>query len=353
MRYEPLIEDRYQDFGVLIPFAYDTDDGFILGIGGRLNYYDFRTLPYDYRLDLYGSYATITKRFEFVFNGEFNNMIGGMNIRIPAKFTGLEITRFYGFGNETVRNDSLVEADFYNVSQRYFGAGFYFNFTIIKHLFLNAGLLFEYSNVIKQEITLLGQLQPYGLGIFDFLAISTSLRFDNRDDMEMPSKGYYLSIYGDVYPTTINNTDFFGKVVVDGRTFLSSYWLTDYTLALRAYGEAVWGEYPFYKGASIGGKRTLRGFPRDRFIADYSLLGEVELRFYIAKLYLLIPFDFGMNLFTDTGRVFLIGESSHKWHTSFGAGFWGSIYKKSINFSLNFARSSETFRVYFTIGQMF
>ena len=276
-----------------------------------------------------------------------------MNVKIPATFTGLEITRFYGFGNETVRNDSLVEADFYNVSQRYAGAGFYFNIPIVKHLDINAGLLFEYSNVKEQPTTLLGQLKPYGLGILDFLAISTSLQYDNRDDMEMPSKGYYLSIYGDVYPTTINNTDFFGKVVVDGRTYLSSYWITDYTLALRAYGEAAWGKYPFYKGASIGGKHTLRGFPRDRFVGDYSILGEVELRFYITKLYILVPFNFGMNLFTDTGRVFLIGESSHKWHTSFGLGIWGSIYNKSINFSLNVARSPETFRVYLSIGQMF
>ncbi|UCH66602.1 MAG: BamA/TamA family outer membrane protein [Ignavibacterium sp.] len=353
LRYEPLIEDRYFDVGVLVPFGYDTDDGFILGIGGRLNFYDFKIKPYDYRLDLYGSYATITKRFEFVFNGDFNNMIGGMNVKIPAKFTGLEITRFYGFGNNTARNDSLVEADFYNVSQRYAGLGFYFTIPIVKHFELNAGLLFEYSNVKKQETTLLGQLNPYGVGIFDFLAISTALKYDNRDDIEMPSKGYFISMYGDVYPTTINNTDFFGKVIVDGRTYLSSYWITDYTLAFRAYGEATWGKYPFYKGASIGGKKTLRGFPRDRFVADYAVLGEAELRFFISKLFILIPFDFGMNLFVDSGRVFLIGESSNRWHTSFGAGFWGSIYQKSVNFSLNFAKSPETFRVYLSIGQMF
>jgi hypothetical protein len=352
-RYEPLIEDRYYDVGVLIPFHYDTDDGLIYGIGGGVNFYDFRIKPYDHRLSLYGSYATITKRFEFVFNGDFNNMIGGMNVKIPAKFTGLEITRFYGFGNETVRNDSLVEADFYNVSQRYAGLGFYFTIPIIKHLELNAGLLFEYSNAKEQPTTLLGQLQPYGIGILDFLAISTALKYDNRDDVEMPSKGYFISLYGDVYPTTINNTDFFGKVIIDGRTYLSSYWITNYTLALRAYGEAAWGKYPFYKGASIGGKKTLRGFPRDRFVADYAVLGEAELRFYIAKLFVLVPFDFGMNLFIDSGRVFLIGESSNKWHTSFGTGFWASIYQKSVNFSLNFSKSQETFRVYLSIGQMF
>jgi hypothetical protein len=352
-RYEPLIEDRYHDYGVLVPFEYNTDDGFILGIGGRINYYDFRQKPYSQRLDLAGSYATISQRAEVEFLGNFNNLIGGMNVKIPAKFTGLEITRFYGFGNETVRDDSLLEANYYNVNQQYFGAGFYLKLPIMKNIDLHAGLLLEFISVLKQEDKLVNELQPYGLGFLDFFAISTSLRFDNRDDKELPFEGYYFDLYADLYPQTLNNKDFFGKIVLDGRTYLSSYFITDFTLALRAYSEIAWGNYPFYKGASIGGKKTLRGFPRDRFIGDYALMGSAELRYYLANIYLLIPFKLGMNLFTDTGRVFLSGESSNRWHTSFGGGFWISIYERAINFSLNFAKSPETFRFYLSIGQMF
>ncbi len=43
-RYEPIIEDRFRDYNVLVPFEYNTDDGFILGLGGRINYYDFRKI---------------------------------------------------------------------------------------------------------------------------------------------------------------------------------------------------------------------------------------------------------------------------------------------------------------------
>jgi len=352
-RYEPKIEDRYHDYGVLVPFEYNTDDGFMFGIGGRINYYDFRQKPYAHRFDLTGSYATVSQRSEFEFLGDFNDMIGGMNVKIPAKFTGLEITRFYGFGNETVRDDSLLEENYYNVNQQYFNAGFYVKIPVSKYFNLNTGILLEFISVLKQEDRLVNELQPYGLGYLDFFALSASFNFDNRDDKEMPFDGFYLNLYTDIYPETLNNKDFFGKISFDGRTYLSSYFLTEFTLAFRACSEIAWGEYPFYKGASIGGKNTLRGFPRDRFIGDYALMGSAELRYYLAKVFFLVPFKLGMNLFTDTGRVFREGESSNRWHTSFGGGFWFSIFERTVNFSLNFAKSPETFRFYLSFGQMF
>lgn len=352
-KYEPLIEDRYRDYGVLIPFEYNNDDGFVLGLGGRINYYDFRKTPYAHRFDFTGSYATLSKRTEFTFLGDFNDMIDGMNIKVPAKFTGLKITRFYGFGNESVRNDSLVRENFYNVNQRYLSAGFYLKIPVHKNFEIHAGLLLELSSVLKKENRLINELEPYGLGTLDFFAISTALRFDNRDDKEMPFTGYYFEMYSDIYPPTLNNKDFFGNVTLDGRTYLSGEYITNFTLALRAYSEIGWGNYPFYKGASIGGKKTLRGFSRDRYVGDVALLGSIELRYYLAKVYFLIPFKMGMNLFTDTGRVFYKGEKSFKWHTSFGGGFWFSIDDRAINFSLNLSKSTETLRFYLNVGQMF
>ena len=122
---------------------------------------------------------------------------------------------------------------------------------------------------------------------------------------------------------------------------------------LRTYSEAAWGDYPFYKGASIGGKKTLRGFSRDRFVGDYSLMGSAELRYFLADISFLVPFKLGMNLFSDCGRVFLENKSSDMWHSSYGGGFWFSINKRLVNFSINYAKSPETFRIYLSLGQMF
>ena len=329
LRYEPPIEDRFHDYNVLFPFEFNTDDGIIFGLGGRVNYYDFRMTPFSHRYDLSASYSTISERPEIIFVGDFNDMVKGMNVKIPIKYTGLEITRFYGFGNETVRDEKLVEEKYYNVSQKYFGAGFYLTIPVMDHFSFQPGLLLEYSHVLKKEERLVTELNPYGLGDPDFFALSSSVLFDNRDNEAFPFHGYYFKLYSDIYPDAFNNKDFFGKISFDARTYISSNFVTDFTLALKTYGEAAWGDFPFYKGATIGGKKTLRGFPRDRYVGDYSVMGSSELRIFLAKIYLLVPFKFGMNLFTDCGRVFLDGESSDVWHTSVGGGLWISINEKN------------------------
>ena len=148
-------------------------------------------------------------------------MFEGLNVQIPVRYTGLEITRFFGFGNESVRNDSLLEADYYNINQKYFGAGFNVKIPTEIDLELRIGLNLELSDILKPDDRLITTLNPYGTGSFDFITLSSSIRFDNRDNIEMPSEGNYLCIYGDFYPKSINNNQYFGKVVIDCRTFLS------------------------------------------------------------------------------------------------------------------------------------
>ncbi len=352
-KYEPSVEDRYRDYGVLLPIEYTTDDGAVLGIGGRINYYDFRKNPYGHRFDLSGSYATKSKRPEIEFLGDFNDMFDELNIQIPVRYTGLEITKFFGFGNESVRDDSLLEANYYDINQKYFGAGFNIKIPTENDIEFRLGLQLELSDILRQDDRIITTLNPYGTGSFDFITLSSSIRFDNRDNIEIPSEGYYFYAYGDFYPKSINNEQYFGKVVIDGRTYLSDEFITPFTLALRAYSEMVWGTYPFYKGASIGGSNTLRGFYRDRFVGDQAIMGSAELRYFLADVFFLIPFKMGMNLFTDSGRVFYENEESTKWHTSFGGGFWFSVYKKTLNLSVNVAKSPEDIRLYINLGQMF
>jgi hypothetical protein len=100
------------------------------------------------------------------------------------------------------------------------------------------------------------------------------------------------------------------------------------------------------------GKKNFRDL-HARYVGDFAVLGSAELRYYLTKVYFLIPFQLGINLFTDTGRVFYADEESFKWHTSFGGGFWFSINERAINFSLNIAKSPETLRFYISAGQMF
>jgi len=66
------------------------------------------------------------------------------------------------------------------------------------------------------------------------------------------------------------------------------------TLALRVAGRKVWGTYPFYEAAFVGGDSTVRGFVEHRFVGDAAAFGNLELRLSIAKLFILVPTQLGV-----------------------------------------------------------
>jgi hypothetical protein len=50
--------------------------------------------------------------------------------------------------------------------------------------------------------------------------------------------------------------------------------------------------------------------------------GSADLRIPLSRLKLIIPGQQGIFGFVDGGRVYLEGESSDEWHSSFGGGIW-------------------------------
>jgi hemolysin activation/secretion protein len=92
-------------------------------------------------------------------------------------------------------------------------------------------------------------------------------------------------------------------------------------LAARVGGQRVFGDYPWFDAAFIGGRNN-RGFHSHRFAGDASLYGSTELRAYLGGPVFasIFPVRFGLVGFVDTGRVWLKGESSNAWHPSQGGG---------------------------------
>jgi hypothetical protein len=71
-------------------------------------------------------------------------------------------------------------------------------------------------------------------------------------------------------------------------------------LAFRLHAEGVTGsleDVPFYELPRLGGKDYLRGYVADRFRDRLAIVGSVEYRWDLAKLY-------SASLFVDTGRVY-------------------------------------------------
>lgn len=109
-------------------------------------------------------------------------------------------------------------------------------------------------------------------------AFTTSFRYDSRDSYINPSRGEVVQldlergIGGDYQTSSVS-------------LIVQNYWVLFHpktVLAARIMGQAVDGTgLPLHTYVSLGGNRTLRGYPQDRFLGKVLLLGNLETRFPI------------------------------------------------------------------------
>jgi outer membrane translocation and assembly module TamA len=137
------------------------------------------------------------------------------------------------------------------------------------------------------------------------------------------------------------------------RYYFPYRYYTKLSLALRVKAEKVWGTYPFYESAFIGGISSVRGLPSERYSGNASLAGGVELRVKTLDVFFLFPEEVGVLAFIESGRVFLSDRKSRKWHTGFGGGLYCSVINKDLTFSLTLGSSEKRIGFYFNSGFTF
>jgi hypothetical protein len=300
------------------------------------------------------SYSTRFGNFAAAYEGDFYSVVrdGRLNLLIAA--TEQFVTRYFGYGNETTYDSELEKNDYYEANQTlvtFFPTMFY---DFSEKLNGSFGISFIHTNTSLQNDTLLSgfKYDDYGLGEINPFGIHFELEYDNRDHQEYPLKGYWINLFGRIFPEVFDIEETFYQSGFDLRTYLTPDFSSFATLALRAGGSKVFGKYPFYGGATIGGKDNLRGFNNKRFSGDAAVFGQAELRFLATPLNLIFKSKIGLNLFAETGRVFTENDTSEKWHPSYGLGLWVSYLNSTIIGSTYVAFSADrtTFNMGFGMG---
>jgi len=123
-------------------------------------------------------------------------------------------------------------------------------------------------------------------------------------------------------------------------------------LAFRVGGKKLWGDFPYFDAAFLGGSETFRTEEKQRYAGDASLYGTTELRVPVAKFPLILPLDVGLIGLADAGRVYVKGDSPGGWHTAAGGGFWVGALNPGISVQLLFT-NSKTNHVVSQIGFAF
>ncbi len=354
-KYEPLQKNRGNEIYVYPLISFNSDDGIIFGFGSFINKYGFRYIPYKYKLSLSGSYTSKTQHSAINFKGVFIDFLDGIDLHINIEKSRLLYSNYFGFGNNTKYDKDLEKEDYYKNIKDFFVINPSLHFKLFEKTAGEVGILYRKSQNDLNNNSILDDfpLGTYGIGDYNSFELNSSFKFDNRDNISNPYKGFYFKLSLAYSPDFLDNSYNYLRSDIDTRLFFTLKTISRTTFALRLGGTKIFGKYSFFNAAFLGGSKNLRGFNRYRFSGDASVFGQFELRTYLGPVFLIFPGKFGIHFFSDTGRVFLKDETSKKWHYDYGGGIWISFANRMMTTVLTFAKSDEKLAFYFSLKFMY
>jgi hypothetical protein len=287
--------------------------------------------------------------------------------------SGLDVMRFYGFGNNT--SNSGAGSNFRVRNEQYRASPSLQYSWLDDKIRLSGGPWIRYTRTKgSRDSRVVNQLDPFGTGRFGMIGAKVNLQLDTRQafvdevlNMSLPlhdpvaagypTSGFLIDATFEASPPVMDVTRRWYSIEASISTFLSTGkddWLT---LALRFGGKDTYGRTPYFKAAYLGGGSsftsggpTIRGFRVNRWAGESSAYGNVELRAVLARVKIIVPGEFGVIAFYDTGRVFVDNDSSDQWHQGYGGGVFFAPLARTNAIRLSVAHSDEDTLVSMGLG---
>ncbi|HWA17161.1 MAG TPA: hypothetical protein VG817_12045, partial [Gemmatimonadales bacterium] len=132
-------------------------------IGGGVSYttFGFRKYPFSSRHRFRAGFATDPGTFRVDYLGEFHGENTPTRFDVLLRASGIEVNRFFGFGNETI--DTTSDSYFRVTSERYTVAPS-FTVPLVGRFTVSFGPELVYVSTKDRPERLLSQLNPYGVG---------------------------------------------------------------------------------------------------------------------------------------------------------------------------------------------
>ena len=333
--------------GPQLSMSYDPDRGFVASAGFLRDRYGFLKDPFSSRLQVKVGWAVGRSQPIVDYRHYLQGIIGGLDLQLRGRYTGFEVVRFYGLGNQTEMSEPT---SYYKVHQKQLvlapslsigdGEGREFNIgPVLRHT----------SSDTTDPGSFVTDSRSYGTGAFLQAGLQASFELDRRDIRNAPTQGYHFTGGASYYPRALDVESSFGEVHGEAAAYLSPG-SQNPTLALRAGGKRLWGTFPYSDAAFLGGSDNVRGLREQRFAGDASVYGSAEVRVFLTRFLLLFPVDFGVFGLIDVGKVFMDGQPSGEWHTSRGGGIWLAPVTRRATVQLSVAQSEGRRAFYVGMG---
>jgi hypothetical protein len=347
--------------GPLLLLSYGSDLGVL--VGGALNTtgYGFRKFPWSDKQTLRLQFSTKETSVRGSYFGQFRLENSRLRFGLYGLGSGIETSRFFGFGNTSTftgdDKDYRLEQDRFHVEPMLI-------FSPFEHTDLSLGLLGRYNKTEPRDNPVLNAGSFYGEGAFTQFGVTARLLIDRTGQLALPRKGLIVTGGAAVSPAVGDVEETYGEFHLQARGFLGTKGERGVTLALTAGGQHVFGNQPFFDSAFIGGRTpfnvlepgsgaAVRGLPPQRYAGDGSLFGGADLYLSLIKATIFVPGTLGLTGFYDTGRVFLAGEDSNKWHYGYGGGLFFTTPGRHNLLSFLVAKSEGNTAFYVRAGLLF
>jgi hypothetical protein len=329
-------------------FGFSSDYGLLLGVGASRTRFGFRRDPYRSFVKGVFSFST-TGKLEALLDLDYRLEASPAHLYMTVGGTQFDVVHFYGAGNDV---EAPEAEDFYNVEQGRVGVEFGVATTVGQTLELRLAPQALYNRTGDNEGRFIATVPDlYGAGSLWQLGIRTGGRWHTASAQE-GLRGMSAELFGSLYPPLADVSETFG--VVDGvwRGYVPLARDRVSLLAFRAGGRKIWGDFPWYEAAFLGGD-NLRGLPSQRYAGDASLYGSAELRLQVGTARILVPELVGLLALADVGRVWLDGTSPGGWHSGLGVGMWLGLINDRNILSGAYAWSEGGGRLHLDLGFAF
>jgi hypothetical protein len=357
---------EWRDWGSRTIPAYqvwwEPDPGVVLAAGFRRQSWGFRKFPYASLQAVQLQFSTGRQAFKLNYDGEFRRANSSLYWVVDAQASALENLNYFGQGNTSAaappegQDKSFFDADSdtyrLSVGPRWAASKSF-------ELFANAEA--QWTRTPPDQQTFIGGDQPYGTGDFGQLELHAGMDLDTRghpvvgslgdqfsnEDGKPARSGVRLKLDGYYMPKAWDVESDFGGLDASLRGYLVG---RHAMLAARVGGQRVYGEYPWFESAFLGGSRNLRAYRKNRFAGESALHASLEARAWLFRGRLIAPGRWGIFGLADVGRVFLDGDTSDKWHPAYGGGIFFQMLTLNSVFHASVSHGDEGTRVHVKYG---
>lgn len=346
--YNNFLPDK-KGFGPHIGFN-DADRIFV-GIRYQLLIHKWRRPPFAYKQSFDADFSVTQRAPSFTYNGLFPKAVGQWDLVARANYDQVKWLNFFGLGNETLKTDPGT--NYYRMRNIDASAnlGLSRNF---KKSNINFSGFYERVKIHYDKDRLIAKIvSPVIPDIYkpeNYAGIQLGYSLVNVKDSVLPQRGFTFSANAK-HTEDLNAT---GKSFQRYSGILQLFIpiLPKLSLAVKSGAATISGSPLFYNYPSIGEPYNLRGFPKERFTGRSTFYNNTELRFISNVRTYLFNGKAGLLAFIDNGRVWLPGESSNIFHTSYGGGILVAPFNK-ISLAVTYAISKEAKMIQLHAGLLF